>query len=313
MNQTKIGEFLQQLRKDKNLTQQEVAEIFFVSRECVSKWERGISIPDPQQLINVSKFYNVTINEILYGEYENESNRENINETPARILKVSKEERNKLIYRFIILILILSLTFFITYFVNNYNSIKVYMISGDGTNFDLSQGMLITSPNKSYLQLGKIVNFTEEEIESVEIFYKKNDSTIQITYNDDPTQVAVSLNKNNELMKEKSIKEILENLYVTIKTKNKTETVKLNYRINFENDDIIEEINPELEEIDYEYLSSEEFLNKFELVDDKLVYDDGEYQYEYDKYTQIIFVKKDGVGIKEYYINKNINKEYRKK
>lgn len=313
MNQTKIGEFLQQLRKDKNLTQQEVAEIFFVSRECVSKWERGISIPDPQQLINVSKFYNVTINEILYGEYENESNRENINETPAKILKVSKEERNKLTYRFIIFILILSLTFFITYFVNNYNSIKVYMISGDGTNFDLSQGMLISSPNKSYLQLGKIINIRDKEITNVELFYKKNDTYIKIYENDDSSQISVSLNKNNELMKGRKTKEILENLYVRISTNDDEEIVKLNYRINFENDDLIEETHPELEEIDYEYLSSEEFLNKFELVDDKLVYDDGEYQYEYDKHTQIIFVKKDGVGIKEYYINKDINKEYRKK
>ena len=71
MNQQKIGNFLKQLRKEKGLTQEELAEQFYVSSRSVSRWETGMNMPDIDTLILLSDFYNVDIHEIISGERKN--------------------------------------------------------------------------------------------------------------------------------------------------------------------------------------------------------------------------------------------------
>ena len=61
-------EKLQLLRKQKNLTQEELAQLLFVSRAAVSKWESGRGYPNIDSLKSIAKFYGVTIDELLSGE-----------------------------------------------------------------------------------------------------------------------------------------------------------------------------------------------------------------------------------------------------
>lgn len=68
MDMMKIGAFLQNLRKDKNFTQQELADCFHVSSKTVSKWECGKALPEIPLLKEISEFYSVSVDEILNGE-----------------------------------------------------------------------------------------------------------------------------------------------------------------------------------------------------------------------------------------------------
>lgn len=68
MDMMKIGVFLQNLRKDKNFTQQELADCFHVSSKTVSKWECGKALPEIPLLKEISEFYSVSVDEILNGE-----------------------------------------------------------------------------------------------------------------------------------------------------------------------------------------------------------------------------------------------------
>lgn len=61
----KLAENLQLLRKEKGLTQEQVAEIFNVTNQAVSKWELGLSSPDITLLPEFAKFYQVTVDELL--------------------------------------------------------------------------------------------------------------------------------------------------------------------------------------------------------------------------------------------------------
>ena len=61
-------EKLQQLRKQKGLTQEELAEALFVSRTAVSKWESGRGYPNIDSLKAIARFFSVTIDELLSGE-----------------------------------------------------------------------------------------------------------------------------------------------------------------------------------------------------------------------------------------------------
>ena len=63
-----FNEKLQKLRKQKGLTQEELAEILFVSRTAVSKWESGRGYPSIESLKAISKFYGVTVDELLSGD-----------------------------------------------------------------------------------------------------------------------------------------------------------------------------------------------------------------------------------------------------
>ncbi|MBQ3236879.1 MAG: helix-turn-helix transcriptional regulator, partial [Oscillospiraceae bacterium] len=68
MDQIKIGKFLKHLRKEKGLTQEQLAEQFFVSSRTVSRWETGSNMPDLDILIELADFYNADIREIIDGE-----------------------------------------------------------------------------------------------------------------------------------------------------------------------------------------------------------------------------------------------------
>lgn len=72
MNQQKIGTFIKMLRKQKGLTQEQIAEKFNVSSRTVSRWENGNNMPDLDILIEISDFYEVDLRELLDGERRNE-------------------------------------------------------------------------------------------------------------------------------------------------------------------------------------------------------------------------------------------------
>lgn len=63
-----IGKFIQELRKEKGLTQKELAEIIGVSDKTISKWENGNSSPDTSMLLSLSEALDATVNELLSGE-----------------------------------------------------------------------------------------------------------------------------------------------------------------------------------------------------------------------------------------------------
>lgn len=67
LDKEKFGAFLVQLRKEKGLTQKELAERLYVSDKAVSKWERGLSLPDISLLQPLAEFLGVTVTELLSG------------------------------------------------------------------------------------------------------------------------------------------------------------------------------------------------------------------------------------------------------
>ena len=61
MDLMKIGRFLQDLRREKGITQEELAEVLYVSRTAISKWESGRGYPSIDSLKEISNYFSVTI------------------------------------------------------------------------------------------------------------------------------------------------------------------------------------------------------------------------------------------------------------
>lgn len=109
MDQQKIGRFLKELRKEKNLTQEQLAEIFHVSNRTVSRWETGSNMPDLSILVELSEFYCVEIKEMMDGERKSENMPHEEKEVIKKIVEyaeVKKCKKAKKLNRYCILGLI---------------------------------------------------------------------------------------------------------------------------------------------------------------------------------------------------------------
>jgi len=97
MDQTKIGAFLRELRKGKNLTQEQLAEKMNVSSRTVSRWETGSNMPDISLLIELADFYETDIREILNGERKSEMMTEETREVLTKVVEYTDVEKKKLL------------------------------------------------------------------------------------------------------------------------------------------------------------------------------------------------------------------------
>lgn len=68
MDCKKVGKLIYELRKEKNMTQKQVAELMNISDKTISKWERGLGCPDVSLLLSLSNIFGVSIEGILSGE-----------------------------------------------------------------------------------------------------------------------------------------------------------------------------------------------------------------------------------------------------
>ena len=99
MDTKKIGAFLKQCRKEKNLTQEQLAEILLVSGRTISRWETGTNMPDLSILIKMAEFYNVEVKEILDGERKSEQMNEELKETVIKVTDYTETNNARLLKR----------------------------------------------------------------------------------------------------------------------------------------------------------------------------------------------------------------------
>lgn len=95
MEQRKMGSFLRTLRKERNLTQEQLAEQFNVSSRTVSRWETGSNAPDPSTLIEIADFYQVDVREIIDGERKRKDMDSETRDTLKKVAAYGDAEKDK--------------------------------------------------------------------------------------------------------------------------------------------------------------------------------------------------------------------------
>ncbi len=95
MNPKKIGTFLKQLRNEKGITQEQLAEILGVSGRTVSRWETGTNLPDLSILVQISEYYDVEIKEILNGERKSENMDSELKKTLLKVADYNELEKQR--------------------------------------------------------------------------------------------------------------------------------------------------------------------------------------------------------------------------
>lgn len=101
MDMQKIGTFLKHLRKEKGLTQEQLAEVFNVAGRTVSRWETGSNMPDLSMIIQIAEFFDVEVKEILNGEKDGKKINYELKETLEKVADYNKAEKEKRIKIFV--------------------------------------------------------------------------------------------------------------------------------------------------------------------------------------------------------------------
>lgn len=216
MNMQELGKYIAKLREEKELTQEMLANYVGVTRQAVSRWETGKSIPDVETIPVLAKELGTTTEELLshaMGDKEfasleelkkkrvrkKDSNKETseeqkneiIEDKPITISKTdvynimlnlyddAKRSKNKSKKYFIMLLIssLIILVCIILFIITSlYNAVSIYNINGSNDSINVSNGIFVITRDKIYFDLGTITNNTNKEINDIELYYYNKDN-----------------------------------------------------------------------------------------------------------------------------------------
>ena len=198
VDRIKIGDFLRNLRNEKDLTQEELAEKFGVSSRSVSRWENGNTMPELGILLELADFYDVDIKEIIDGERKSEIMEKETKDTLTKVADYAKTEKKMTVRRKCVLTLI-SAVVAIAIVIGFVEFLRMPLFNVQGQEitvhsayrYETEEGykyfVLYSTPNYSRMQL----NFSVEDATTLEMNVKKTLFAKTITDVPVTTDVAV--------------------------------------------------------------------------------------------------------------------------
>ena len=128
MDQEKIGKFIQEKRKEKKLTQSELAEKLNVTDRAISKWENGNCLPDAGTMPVLCKILNISINDLFSGEIvDMKNNEKKLEENLLDMAKLKEEKDKQLLALEYVIGFTASITFFILIFVASFVEMDTWL------------------------------------------------------------------------------------------------------------------------------------------------------------------------------------------
>lgn len=183
-----LKENIRRLRKDKGYSQETLAEALGVVRQTVSKWEKGLSVPDADLLEKMADLLEVDVNTLLGTTLPSESERNSLDEIAKQLAVFNERSASN---------------------INKRRMIKKYLLIGLGVLIAISLAMIILAQlSKAHLK-DDMHTITDQKIESYVLECKSDEVTyhyeIEYDRNDDVVSIA-SLNNPADLELDASLK-----------------------------------------------------------------------------------------------------------
>ena len=224
----KVGSFIANLRKEKGMTQEDLAQYLMVSDKAVSKWEGGKNLPDIECQRKICKLFKISMEELHSGA-------RNVKER-AKNKKIHKQNKT---FKILLLLLIPIFVFLVSYFIINFRSIKLYY-SKDIRNNDndtVFVDVMILKNNKKSLMLFSNLTLVDYEIQATDFTTINIYSKKKIIFSTNDIKNEILFYKKNQEMDLNNIK--IEIIITTIDEKVKKYSSKLNlHEVSFYNKDI---------------------------------------------------------------------------
>lgn len=311
MDYEKIAKFLVELRSEKKLTQEALAKVLCVDRGTISKWERAVYLPSIEMLVTISEFYDVTVNELVYGARKNKDNAKDVDNVSIAVMKENVRKVRKLTIFFSTIIFLLIAIMPFIYFFSNYNSIKVYKIGGESEHFNSLNGLMIVTKKNSYIRFGMVNAFNEnDKVTEARLYYKNGDEEINLRTRENLEDLIVNKYGYDEYFSYRDVDKFMDNLYLEVKSDNFDETIKLKFRKVESNDDFVYTLNNNVSDDDSSNVIDD---NIPKYVRDNFKYDSDMKVYVYEhKDGDTSIVEKYSSDTKNYYVIENLNDSYYK-
>ncbi len=128
MNLIKIGKFISLKRKEKDITQSELAEKLLISDRAISKWENGICLPDANNMPELCKILGITINDLFSGEVvDMKDNEKKLEENLLEMAKLKEAKDKQLLALEYVIGFISTISFIALIFVAAYIDMELWM------------------------------------------------------------------------------------------------------------------------------------------------------------------------------------------
>lgn len=222
---TEFATTIYRIRQERKLTQKEIGDIIGVSDRTISKWENGTTVPDLCQIRNICKKLEISPSLLIKSEKKLSDDITNLRRRIGKIL-------NYILHNIFLITFILVFMLLLLYFINNYNSIKIYDLKYNSENISFENGYLFKTKVTNIL----IIN----DIKINKIKYNPIDTKVKLytLVNGDKKIIYTSENLNNiyieenksgaDLLSKDVIESIKQNLYLLIETKDENNN-KYNY------------------------------------------------------------------------------------
>ncbi|MBR5369875.1 MAG: helix-turn-helix transcriptional regulator [Bacilli bacterium] len=191
MNQEKIGQFIKKIREENKLTQKELADKLGVTYQAVSKWENGKNVPDISIIKEMSKMFNIDIDEILDGE---------------------KKDKKKNLYPLLLVVLLIVLLIVGYILYGKSSDYEFKTITTTCSDFKIS-GSAAYNSDKATIYISNVEFCGKEDTAK----YKSITCTLYETYNDTKTKISTCDKKKNT-----NLEDFLKELQVNTNHSSKT-------------------------------------------------------------------------------------------
>ena len=183
MDPIKVGKFIKELRKKNNLTQNDLANKYSVTYQAVSKWENGLNFPDVSLLRQMSKDFNISIEDILSGE-------------------LNEQKKNHFKFIIISVIVIVLIVIVLLFVFRKNNSFEFKTLSTTCEQFNVS-GSIAYDEKKSSIYISHI-NYCGGDDETV---YKKIECNLYEN-NKNTNTIISSCSSNSDTKLEEYLKDV---------------------------------------------------------------------------------------------------------
>ena len=254
MDQIQIGKFIAQCRKEKGLTQQELADKIGCSDKTISKWENGRGLPDYSYFGNLCRTLDITTDELLRGSKTKNKSNDILGEYLAYKAQMDKKQEK---VKMVIICLFVLVLFLLGYFINSYKKINIYSLEGQSENFTIKRGMFVKSNINTILDIGDLRSDTVDysNIKSIIIAVKEKDDYKLIEGHSGDSFSDIELYNNIRILSESyGYDEELDK----IDNKNGVSNLYLFILYNKDKELFLEKMNIKMEKI----LSNDKFVNK---------------------------------------------------
>lgn len=240
MDNKRIGKFIKELREEKKLSQQQLADKLFVSRSLVTKWESGKISLTSTNLKSLCEFFYITSDEMLSGVRKTVDNVDQIENVKYRLYDQNKllKKRIKICFFSIISLVFI---FFMYFFITFYNSVQIYTVNIDEkSNFLIDNGLFIKTQDKIYLRLEPKQLNNCDKIEYMKLYYELNGQKKEILKLSSFSVVSINdYIQEQEYFEFDKFDSIKNNLYISFIYKDSTEiNIKLKIKKDYSNSKI---------------------------------------------------------------------------